>query len=506
MPRAVIWLGEVVDAGKGLGPAPVAAPGFKLRTGERVGRTLARSGASPGWETPPCYNAPWQLRKLFSFISPGNPLNSDSGAKGRAPGYKTGKARAGSAMVGWGILRMKEVDMAAALEDLKVVDLTRTLAGPFCTMMLGDMGADVVKIEEPARGDETRSWYPFWNDESTQFLSFNRNKRSLSLNLKEQEAVDIVLAMAADADVMVESFRTGALDRMGLGYEAVRAINPGIVYCSISGYGRTGPMADMPGYDLIIQAYSGLMHLTGEPDGLPARVGFSLVDLFTGMLAYGSILTALRHKDQTGLGQWIDTSLLDGQVATMSYHATGYMGTGVEPHRLGSGHPSLVPYQSFPASDGYFILACANDGLWERTCRAVGRAELLDDPRFKTNTDRVAHRAECVEIFSTLFQTDTVAHWVKLISAAGVPCGPINRVSDVVNDSQVLARNMIADMPHPNVPDLRVPGSPIKLTETPASIRRPPPGLGQDNEDILSELGFDSDRVADLKRRGVVGG
>ena len=200
--------------------------------------------------------------------------------------------------------------MASALENVKVVDLTRTLAGPFCTMMLGDMGADVVKIEEPEQGDETRSWTPFWNDVSTQFLSFNRNKRSLGVNLKEKEGVDIVLGLAAKADVVVESFRTGALDRMGLGYEAVRQLNPGIVYCSVSGYGRTGPLADKPGYDLIIQAYSGLMNLTGEPDGLPLRVGFSLVDLFTGMMAYGCILTALRYRDHTGEGQWIDTSLL----------------------------------------------------------------------------------------------------------------------------------------------------------------------------------------------------
>ena len=396
--------------------------------------------------------------------------------------------------------------MAAALDNLKVVDLTRTLAGPFCTMMLGDMGADVVKIEEPNRGDETRSWYPFWNEESTQFLSFNRNKRSLSLNLKEQDAVDVVLKMASDADVMIESFRAGALDRMGLGYDAVRRVNPGIVYCSISGYGRTGPMADMPGYDLIIQAYSGLMNLTGDPDGLPLRVGFSLVDLFTGMMAYGSILTALRHRDRTGEGQWIDSSLLDGQVAAMSYHATGYIGTGVEPHRLGSGHPSLVPYQSFPASDGFFILACANDGLWERACRAVGLDDLPEDPRFKTNTDRVAHRAECIDIFSRLFETDTVAHWVEVISAAGVPCGPINKVSDVVNDAQVNSRNMIAEIPHPRVPDLRVPASPLKLNETPPSIRRPPPGLGQDNEGVLAELGYDADSIADFRQRGVIGG
>ena len=238
------------------------------------------------------------------------------------------------------------------------------------------MGADVIKIEEPDRGDETRGWTPFWNGESTQFLSFNRNKRSLSVNLKEEEGLKVVRSLAADADVMIESFRTGALERMGLGYQAMKEITPDIVYCSISGYGRTGPLSDKPGYDLIIQAYSGLMHLTGEPDGTPLRVGFSLVDLFTGMMAYGSIMTAIYNRDKTGKGQWIEAALLDGQVATMSYHGTGYMGTGVEPHRLGSGHPSLVPYQSFPASDGVFILGCANDGLWDRLCTAMGRQML----------------------------------------------------------------------------------------------------------------------------------
>lgn len=395
--------------------------------------------------------------------------------------------------------------MTAALENIKVVDLTRTLAGPFCTMMLGDMGADVVKIEEPERGDETRSWTPFWNGESTQFLSFNRNKRSLSVNLKEEEGLELVLSLAADADVMIESFRAGALERMGLGYEAVKAVNPDIVYCSISGYGRSGPMADKPGYDLIIQAYSGLMHLTGEPDGSPLRVGFSLVDLFTGMMAYGSIVTALYNRDKTGEGQWIEAALLDGQVATMSYHATGYMGTGVEPHRLGSGHPSLVPYQSFPASDGFFILGCANDGLWGRLCQAMERPDLLEDPRFKTNTDRVAHRPECIETLSKVFSSKTVAEWVDIISDAGVPCGPINRVSDVVKDPQVLAREMIADLPHPNVPDLKVPSSPMKLTETPATLRMAPPLLGQHNVQILGELGYTADQVKKLQEKGVIG-
>ncbi len=395
--------------------------------------------------------------------------------------------------------------MAGALDDIKVVDLTRTLAGPFCTMLLGDMGANVVKIEEPSAGDETRKWMPFWNSESTQFVTFNRNKRSITVNLKEPEGIELVRSMASEADVMVESFRAGALDRMGLGYGDISAVNPGIVYCSISGYGRTGPMADMPGYDLIIQAYSGLMHLTGEPDGLPLRVGFSLVDLFAGMMAYGTVVTALRQRDQTSKGQWVEASLLDGQVAALSYHATRYLGTGEDPQRMGSGHPSLVPYQSFASSDGYFILGCANQGLWERTCRAIGRGELLEDPRFATNTDRVAHREECVGILAEAFRHKPTGHWVKVITDAGVPCGPINRVSDVVNNPQVLARNMIAAMDHPNVPGLKTPNSPLKLTESPASIRRPPPLLGQHNDEVLAEQGYTPEQVAGLRERGVIG-
>ncbi len=395
--------------------------------------------------------------------------------------------------------------MAAALDNIKVVDITRTLAGPFCTMLLGDMGADVVKIEEPGQGDETRNWTPFWNGESTQFLTFNRNKRSLTVNLKEPEGVRIVRELAADADVMIESFRAGALDRMGLGYQDISSDNPGIVYCSISGYGRTGPMAEAPGYDLIIQAYSGLMHLTGDPDGLPLRVGFSLVDLFAGMMAYGTILTALRHRDRTGEGQWVESSLLDGQVATLSYHATGYLGTGAEPQRMGSGHPSLVPYQSFASSDGYFILGCANQGLWERLCRGIGRTDFLEDPRFATNTDRVKHRKECVDALAEIFVTQPTAHWVSLISDSGVPCGPINKVSEVVGNLQVLARNMIADVEHPNVPDLKIPNSPLKLSASPSSIRRPPPLLGQHNEEVLLESGYTGDQITDLRERGVIG-
>ena len=395
--------------------------------------------------------------------------------------------------------------MAAALDKIKVVDLTRTLAGPFCTMLMGDMGAEVIKVEEPTGGDETRKWTPFVNGESTQFLTFNRNKRSLSVNLKEREGLKIVQDLAADADVMIESFRAGTLDRLGLGYEAIKKTNPGVVYCSISGYGRTGPMADMPGYDLLIQAYSGLMSLTGDPEGSPLRIGFSLVDLFTGMMAYGTILTALRQRDQTGKGQWVESALLDGQVAALSYHATGFMGTGVEPKRMGSGHPSLVPYQSFSASDGQFIIGCANQGLWERMCRAIGQDAMLDDPRYTTNTDRVEHRAECVGELSALFAQKTTVHWVDLIVEAGVPCGPINTVADVVSNPQVLARNMIAEVDHPNIPNLKFPGSPLKLTDSPATIRRVPPMLGQHNEEILEEAGYSPEKIADLKERGVLG-
>ena len=395
--------------------------------------------------------------------------------------------------------------MAAALDKIKVVDLTRTLAGPFCTMLMGDMGAEVIKVEEPTGGDETRKWTPFVNGESTQFLTFNRNKRSLSVNLKEREGLKIVQDLAAGADVMIESFRAGTLDRLGLGYEAIKKTNPGVVYCSISGYGRTGPMADMPGYDLLIQAYSGLMSLTGDPEGSPLRIGFSLVDLFTGMMAYGTILTALRQRDQTGKGQWVESALLDGQVAALSYHATGFMGTGVEPKRMGSGHPSLVPYQSFSASDGQFIIGCANQGLWERMCRAIGQDAMLDDPRYTTNTDRVEHRAECVGELSALFAQKTTAHWVDLIVEAGVPCGPINTVADVVSNPQVLARNMIAEVDHPNIPNLKFPGSPLKLTDSPATIRRVPPMLGQHNEEILEEAGYSPEKIADLKERGVLG-
>ena len=394
--------------------------------------------------------------------------------------------------------------MASALDGIKVIDITRTLAGPFCTMFLGDMGADVIKVEEPGHGDETRNWTPFWNDVGTQFLAFNRNKRSLTLNLKDQRSVQIFKDLAKDADVMLESLRTGTADRMGLGYDVISELNPRIVYCSVSGYGRTGPLADKPGYDLIIQGYSGLMSTTGEPDGPPLRTGYSLVDLFTGMMAYGSIVTALYNREHTGKGQYVEASLLEGQVAVMSYHAVGYLATGRVPGRLGSGHPSLVPYQAFPSSDGFFIIGCGNDGLWRRLCPAIGREDLMDHPKFQTNTLRVENRAEIVSILSEHTKSKTTAEWVDIITEAGVPVGPINRVSDVVVDPQVLAREMMVDLPHPRVPDLKVPGSPLKLSDTPPSYRRRPPEHGEHNEEILTDLGYSKDDISKLKEEGAI--
>ena len=394
--------------------------------------------------------------------------------------------------------------MVSALAGIKVVDLTRTLAGPFCTMMLGDMGADVIKVEEPSLGDETRSWTPFWNGQSTQFLAFNRNKRSLTLNLKDKRAVEICLKLASQADVMIESFRAGTADRMGIGYEAVKAVNPRIVYCCISGFGRTGPMAERPGYDLIIQGYGGLMSTTGGPDGEPVRTGYSLVDLFAGMMAYGSIMTALYARDRTGVGQLVEASLLEGQIATMSYHALGYLATGRVPRPMGSAHPSLVPYQAFPSLDGFFIVGCGNDGLWRRLCPSIGLDELTDDPKYRSNTDRVQHREELVSILSGHFRTRTTAEWLEIIGEAGVPCGPINRVSDLVSDPQVVARDMMVSIPHPQVPDLKAPGSPLKLADMPASVRRHPPLLGEHSQEVVSELGYSVEEIDRLKVEGVI--
>ena len=394
--------------------------------------------------------------------------------------------------------------MSGPLEGLFVLDLSRTLAGPFCTMNLGDMGADVVKVEEPTRGDETRQWSPYWDGQSCFYLSVNRNKRNIAVNLKHPEGAAVVKKLAAKADVMIESFRTGTTEKMGLGYDDIRAMNPRVIYCSISGFGRTGPLRQKGGYDLMVQAYSGLMSTTGEPDRTPLRIGFSLVDITCGWVAYGGIMTALYQREKTGKGQYVEASLLEGMVSAASYHIVNYLGTGHVPGPMGQGHPSLAPYQMFPSKDGRVMLGAANDGLWNKFCEVTGRTDLSDDPRFKTNLDRVKHRSELIPILEALFQTQTTDEWVALLEAAGIPNSPVNNIADLVHDPHIAHRNMLVDVPHPTVPGLQAPATPMKLSDGPSSVRRHPPENGEHTEEILLEFGYSKEDIADLETAGAV--
>jgi crotonobetainyl-CoA:carnitine CoA-transferase CaiB-like acyl-CoA transferase len=394
--------------------------------------------------------------------------------------------------------------MAGPLEGLLVLDVSKTLAGPFCTMNLGDLGAEVVKVEEPRLGDETRQWSPYWDGQSCFYLAVNRNKRNIAVNLKHPQGVEVVKKLAAKADVMIESFRTGTTDKMGLGYEAIKAINPRVVYCAISGFGRTGPLRHKGGYDLMVQAYSGLMSTTGEAGRTPLRVGFSLVDITCGWVAYGGIMTALYQREKTGKGQYVEASLLEGMVSAASYHIVNYLGTGIVPGPLGQGHPALAPYQMFPTKDGRVMLGAANDGLWNKFCEVTERPDLAADPRFRTNRDRVEHRQALIAILEDLFQTKTTQEWVELLEGAGIPNAPVNTIADVVADPQVAHRGMIAEVPHPTIAGLRAPACPIKLSDGPASIRRHPPERGEHTAEILCELGYAKEDIASLEASGAV--
>jgi crotonobetainyl-CoA:carnitine CoA-transferase CaiB-like acyl-CoA transferase len=393
-----------------------------------------------------------------------------------------------------------------ALDGIKVLDLSRTLAGPFCTMLLGDMGADIIKVEQPGKGDETRKFTPpTWDGISSYYLASNRNKRSIAIDLKSEEGREIIYNLAKESDIFVENFRTGALDKLGLGYEQMKEINPRLIYCSISGFGRTGPEKNRAGYDLLLQGYGGLMSITGDPDGPPVKVGTSIVDLTAGMFAAYGILSAIIAREKTGKGQFIDVSLLDGQVTLLNYLATSYFATGKPAGRMGSAHPSIVPYQAFPAKDMSIILAVPNNGLWEKCCLAMGWEDLLEDPRFITNDDRVAHRTTLVDIISKRLSKLDSREIFERLDAVGVPCGPIHTVDQVVNHPHVRAREMILEVEHPIVKNLKMAGFPIKLSETPASVRRYPPLLGEHTEEILGELGLSPEQIEGLKKKQIVG-
>ena len=394
---------------------------------------------------------------------------------------------------------------AGALAGLTVLDLSRVLSGPFATMTLADLGADVVKIEQPGTGDDTRQWGPpFQGDEAAYFLSVNRNKRSLAVDLKSADGLALVRDLARRADVVVENFRPGTAARLGLGYDDLAAENPGLVYASISGYGQTGPDSHRAGYDAIAQARSGIMSVTGEADGPPVRVGVSSADLVAGMWAVIGILAALRERDRSGQGQWVDISLLDGSVSWLTYVASGYFATGTRPPRYGSAHPTIAPYQGFATKDGDLMLAVGNDAIWRRFAPVAGLADLLEDPRFTTNPLRVEHRDELLPLVADAMAARTSVEWVEVLDAAGVPVGPIQTVDEVVTDPQVLARGMIGEVKHPTSGTVRTIGCPVRLTATPPQVRTAPPLLGQHTDDVLAELGVDQERLAALRASGAV--
>ena len=395
--------------------------------------------------------------------------------------------------------------MSGALSGLTVIDFTRVLSGPYCTMALSDLGARVIKIEHPVHGDDTRHWGPpFIGKESAYFLSINRNKESVTLDFKQPDGRAILERLLARADVLVENFRPGTLDAVGLGAADVMARFPRVVYCSVSGYGQTGPRRDEAGYDAVMQAEGGLMSITGEADGPPYRLGVAITDIVSGLFAAQGILAALVARERTGRGQQVDIGMLDATTALLTYQAGNFFTTGEAPGRLGNRHPTIVPYECFDTADGAFVIAGGNDGIWRRLCAALDLPALAEDERFATNKGRVAHYGELRPQLAEQLKKRTRADWAARFNAAGVPCGSVRSISEVLGDPQIAARHMVAEVEHPTVGTARVIGSPVKLSDTPTEVRTAPPVLGQHTEAVLSELGFDDMEIERLRKAKVV--
>lgn len=416
---------------------------------------------------------------------------------------------------------MDNTSLAAApgaLDGVRVLDLSRVLAGPWCTQTLADLGADVVKVERPGSGDDTRGWGPpFLKDrtgqdtaEAAYFLGANRNKRSVAIDLAQAEGQELIRRMADQADILVENFKVGDMARYGLDAQTLRARCPRLIYCSITGFGQTGPYKDRAGYDYAIQGIGGLMSVTGERDDLPGggpqKVGVAVADLFTGMYATVAILAALRHRDATGEGQVIDMALLDTQVAMLANLGANYLVTQKAPRRAGNAHQNIVPYQVFEVSDGHLILAVGNDGQFQRFCAVAGSAALAIDDRFTSNASRVRNRDSLVALLAPVLRSRTRADWLSALEAAKVPCGPINDLADVFADPQVLARQMTTTVLHPLAGDLALVASPMKLSATPVKVERAPPLLGQHTQEVMKTLGLGIEEVARLRATGVIGG
>ena len=395
--------------------------------------------------------------------------------------------------------------MTLPLEGLRVLDLTRALAGPFCAQMLGDMGADVLKVEQPGVGDNARGWGPpFQGGESSYFLSINRNKRSLALNLRDERGAEVLRRLVLQSDVLLENFVPGTLDRLGFSYQACRALKPNLIYCSISGFGQIGPERERAAYDQVMQGLGGIMSITGEVGGPPMRVGIAIADIMAGMFAAYAVQVALYHRERTGVGQMIDTSLLDGQLAMLTYQAGRYFATGEAPPSSGNQHPTIVPYGVYRASDAYFNLAVGTEDLWRRFCAALELEPLRADARFATNRDRLAHRDQLNALLEPLFAAHTIDQIQVLMDQASVPCGAVRDLHGVFTDPQVAALGLIESLDHPTAGAIKVVGPPYRLSETPPSVRLPPPLLGQHTDEVLRELAYDEAAIGALREARIV--
>lgn len=396
--------------------------------------------------------------------------------------------------------------MGAPLKAIRVLDLSRHLAGPYCSMLLADMGAEVIKVEQPGKGDEARTYGPtFIEGESAYFLSINRNKKSITVNFKQDEGKEIIHRLIKKSDILMENFRPGTLDKHGLGYNDVARINPKIIYASISGFGQTGPERRRPGYDLSIQGMGGIMSLTGDPSGPPYKVGTSIADILAGMYTCQGILLALIARSKTGKGQLVDISMLDCQVSLLTYQAGLYFATGSVPRRIGNQHPTICPYETFKASDGYINIAVANDKLWNKFCDLLGLDKTKSDPRFSSNPKRVENRDKLFTIIEKIISAKKSTEWLKLFDEEGIPAGPILTVDKTVNHPQVQARELVADITHPKAGQIKLTGIPVKLSDTPGSIENPPPLLGQYTDETLSGvLGYSKDEITELRKLEVI--
>ncbi|MHC4065657.1 MAG: CaiB/BaiF CoA transferase family protein [Planctomycetota bacterium] len=392
------------------------------------------------------------------------------------------------------------------LSGLRVLDLSRILAGPYCTMILGDQGADVIKVERPGVGDDTRTWGPpFAGGESAYYLCCNRNKRSISIDLKNARGAELVKELAKVSDVLVENFTPGLMKRFGLDYETLRQVNPRLVYCSITAYGQDGPYRDRPGYDMVLSAVGGLMWITGPQGGEPCKVGVAITDVVTGLYASGAITAALLWRERSGRGQYIDCSLLDAQVSALANIGSNYLVAGQEAQRWGTAHESIIPYQVFATKDRPIAIAVANHKLWVNFCKLIGKEGWIDDPRFESNPKRVENREVILPLVADVMTQKTCDEWVDLFVEASIPCGPVNDMESLFADPQVLHRDMVAEVPHPSIGTLRLCGVPVKYAETPATIRHPPPLLGEHTDEILTDiLGYLPDTIEALRQDGTV--